>query len=70
MSKNEVLKQIGIITNESYQWDFLKANISNSFAKAAITGVFRRTSHLNVTKKVSKIEIVHGTQIFQTAVKN
>ena len=32
-----MLKQIDIITNESYQYDFLKVVVWNSFAKAAIS---------------------------------
>ena len=67
MSKNEILKRISIITNEIYQKDFLKVVVGNSFAKAAITGTFRRASHHSITKKVSAIEIVHGTQILQSS---
>ena len=49
--------------------DFLIVVVWNSFAKTAITGTFRRASRLSITKKVSKIEIVCGTQILQSAVK-
>ena len=48
--------------------DFLEEIVQNSFAKAAITGAFGRASHHSITEKVSKIEIVHSTQILQRAV--
>ena len=60
-----MLKQIAINTNKSYQ----KRLSESSYLKAAITGAFRRACHLSITKKVSKIVIVLGTQILQSVVK-
>ena len=60
-----MLKQIAINTNKSYQ----KRLSESSYLKAAITGAFRRAYHLSITKKVSKIVIVLGTQILQSVVK-
>ena len=64
-----MLKQIGIITNEIYQKGFLKVVLWNNLAKAVITSAFRRASHLSITKKGGKIEIVHSAQILQSPVK-
>ena len=47
----------------------LKVIVSSRFAKAVMTGAFRRASHHSINKKVSKIEIVYGMQILQSAVK-
>ena len=68
-TKNNVLKQIVPSANGLYQEDFLKVAILNCSTKGAITGAFRRASHLSIAKKVSKVEIVHGMQILQGAVK-
>ena len=57
------------MNSEIYQLDFLKEIVWNRFAKAAITGAFARASHHSINKKVSKTEIVHSTQILQSAVK-
>ena len=43
-SKNEMLKQYGVSTNEIYQEDFLKVAILNHSAKGANIGSFRRVS--------------------------
>ena len=57
-----MLKQIGVSTNDICQ-------VWNSFAKAAITGTFHRASPHSITKKGSKIEIVHSARIPQNTVK-
>ena len=49
--------------------DFLKVVAWNHFAKAAITGTFRRATYDSTTKKVSKIKIFHSSQFLSSVVK-
>ena len=62
------MKCLSNCANEIYQ-DFLKQVVRNRLVKVAITGAFCRAFHYSATKKVSKTEIVHSTQILQSAVK-